>query len=93
MCKPLLDPVTKEKVRFIDVNAAGKAEMETQFHMDQVRQVVAHCSLLGRWPWAANLKTEGEAACRAVPALGNVLVAFWAPHCITILLQTLSTDC
>ena len=37
MCKPLLDPVTKEKVRFINVDAAGKAEMETQFHMDQVR--------------------------------------------------------
>ena len=47
MCKPLLDPVTKEKVRFIDVDAAGKAEMETQFHMDQVRQAVARCSLFG----------------------------------------------
>eukprot|EP00891_Asterochloris_glomerata_P007428 jgi/Astpho2/7428/Aster-02011 len=38
MCKPLLDPVTKEKVRFINVDAAGKAEMEAQFHMDQMEQ-------------------------------------------------------
>ena len=37
MCKPLLDPVTKEKVRFVNVDAAGQAEMEIQFHMDQVR--------------------------------------------------------
>ena len=44
MCKPLLDPVTKEKVRFINVDAAGKAEMEIQFHMDQVK--TGGCTLL-----------------------------------------------